>query len=76
MHKPNRPTTCDISDIINEVADFVTANPTWMEEEDSIRRMAMAYSILGGMSSPDMVTDEEYDFIMDIQTIIKERTAS
>jgi len=76
MHKPNRPTTCDISDIINEIADFVTNNPEWMEDEESIRRMSMAYSILGAMSSPDMATDEEYYFIINIQNIIRERTAS
>jgi hypothetical protein len=47
-----------------------------MEDEESIRRMSMAYSILGAMSSPDMATDEEYYFIINIQNIIKERTAS
>jgi hypothetical protein len=72
----HRPTTCDISDLINEIAHFVAANPMWMENGESMRRMAMAYSILASMSQPDMVTDEEYEFIMDIHTTIKERTAS
>jgi hypothetical protein len=36
-------------------------------------RLAMAYSILASMSSPEMVTDEEYEFIMGIHTTIRER---
>jgi len=47
-----------------------------MDNTESMRRMAMAYSILASMSQPDMVTDEEYEFIMDIHHTIRERTAS
>ena len=72
----HRPSTCDISDLINEIAQFVADNPTWMDNTESMRRMAMAYSILASMSQPDMVTDEEYEFIMDIHHTINERTAS
>ena len=69
-------TTCDISDLINEIAHFVSSNPMWMDSPESMRRMAMAYSILASISQPDMVTDDEYEFIMDIHTTLKERTAS
>jgi len=72
----HRPSTCDISDLINEIAQFVADNPAWMDNTESMRRMAMAYSILASMSQPDMVTDEEYEFIMDIHHTIRERTAS
>ena len=69
-------TTCDISDLINEIAQFVTNNPMWMDNEDSVHRLGLAYSILATISQPDMVTDEEYEFIMDIHNTIRERTAS
>jgi hypothetical protein len=72
-HRPERPTTCDISDIINEVAKFVNENPLWADDDTALSRLGMAYSILASMSSPEMVTDEEYEFIMGIHTTIKER---
>jgi hypothetical protein len=72
-HLPERPTTCDISDIINEVAKFVNENPLWADDDTAMSRLAMAYSILASMSSPEMVTDEEYEFIMGIHTTIRER---
>jgi len=72
-HRPETPTTCNISDLINEIAKFVNANPLWAEDDSAMSRLAMAYSILASMSSPQMVTDEEYEFIIDIHTTIKER---
>lgn len=72
-HHPEHRTTCDVSDLINEIANFVTDNPMWMDSDESVRRLGMAYQILAGISSPDMVTDEEYEFIMDIHTTLKER---
>ncbi len=72
-HRPETPTTCNISDLINEIAKFVDANPLWAEDDFALSRLAMAYSILAGMSSPDMVTDEEYQFVIDIHTTIRER---
>jgi hypothetical protein len=72
-HRPERSTTCDISDIINEVAKFVNENPLWADDDTALSRLAMAYSILASMSSPEMVTDEEYEFIMGIHTTIRER---
>jgi hypothetical protein len=72
-HHPEHRTTCDVSDLINEIANFVTDNPMWMDNDESVRRLGMAYSILASISQPDMVTDEEYEFIMDIHTTLKER---
>ena len=67
-----RPTTTDISDLINEIANFVHDNPNWVENDDSLARLAQAYFILTQISGPDMVTDEEYEFIMSIHSTLKE----
>lgn len=66
------PSPCNISDIINEIVKFVDANPNWMENNEDMERLSRAYMILASMSQPDMVTDEEYEFIMDIHTTIRE----
>ena len=67
-----RPTTTDISDLINEIAIFVHDTPNWAENDDSIARLAQAYFILTQISGPDMVTDEEYEFVMSLHTTLKE----
>ena len=69
---PDRPTTCDISDLLNQIADFIDRNPDWSENPDSLTKMAIAYSILTQNSSPDMVTDEEYEFVTNISTTLRE----
>lgn len=66
------PSPCNISDILNEIVKFVDANPNWMENDEDMERLSRAYMILASMSSPDMVTDEEYEFVMDIHTTIRE----
>jgi hypothetical protein len=43
-----------------------------MEDPQNVERMMLAYSILRNISSPEMVTDEEYEFVMDIHAKIKE----
>lgn len=65
-------TTTDISDLINEIANFVHDNPDWAENDDSISRLAMAYFVLTQISGPDMTTDDEYEFIMSIHSTLKE----
>ena len=45
-HRPETPTTCNISDILNEIAKFVDANPLWAEDDFALSRLSMAYSIL------------------------------
>jgi hypothetical protein len=71
-HRPSLRTTCDISDILSEIVTFVQNEPEWMENSDSVRRMAMAYQILTTISDPGMVTDDEYEFIIDIHRTLQE----
>lgn len=67
-----QPTTTDISDLINEIANFVHDTPDWAENDDTIARLAQAYFILTQISGPDMVTDDEYEFVMSLHTTLKE----
>ena len=69
------PTTTNISDLIETIRKFVDENPDWIENDKHIARLGVAYHILTKISDPDMVTEEEYEFIMDIRNIIKERNA-
>ncbi len=69
---PEQPTTCNISDLLNQIADFIDRNPDWAENPDSLNKMAVAYSILTQNSEPDMVTDEEYEFITNISPALRE----
>jgi hypothetical protein len=46
-----------------------------MESDKYVARLGVAYHILTTMSDPDMVTDEEYEFIIAIHNTIKERNA-
>jgi hypothetical protein len=71
-HRPALRTTCDISDILSEIVTFVQNEPDWMDNPDSFRRMAMAYQILTTISHPEMVTDEEYEFVIDIHRTLQE----
>lgn len=66
------PTTTDVSDLINEIATFVEENPMWADDSDGIARLAMAWFILTQISTPDMTTDDEYEFIMSIHSTLKE----
>jgi len=67
------PTTCQVSDLLNSIYKFVNDNPNWLEDDEACARLSMAYSILTKISGPDMVTDEEYEFVIDIHTALKER---
>ena len=69
------PSPTDISDLIETIRNFVDENPDWMESDKHIARLGVAYHILTRISDPEMVTEEEYEFIMDIRNIIKERSA-
>ena len=57
-------TTTDISDLINEIANFVHDTPDWADNDDSIARLAQAYFILTQISGPDMVTDEDMELTL------------
>ena len=61
-HRPDKPTTCDISDLLNEMRSFVEENPLWYEDEDSLVKMGYALAALKAISQPGDVTQEEYDF--------------
>ena len=69
------PSTTNISDLINTIRKFVEETPDWLNNDKYIARLGVAYHILTTISDPDMVTEEEYEFIMDIRNIIKERNA-
>ena len=70
-----KPSPTDISDLINEIAMFVSNNPFWYADNGLVQRLAIAYQILTTISDPDMVTKEEYKFIIDIHMKIKESSA-
>lgn len=70
-----KPSPTDISDLLNEVALFVSKNPYWYADDGLVQRLGVAYQILTTISDPDMVTDEEYEFVMDIHNTIKARSA-
>jgi|688.fasta_scaffold196177_2 hypothetical protein len=61
-HRPDKPTTCDISDLLNEIHAFVTENPLWYEDEDSLVKMGYALAALKAISQPEDVTQEEFEF--------------
>ena len=72
-HTPERPTTCDMSDLLNEMFQFTQENPMWAETEDGLGKMSIAYAILNQISTPLMASEEEIDFVMNIYTTIQER---
>jgi hypothetical protein len=69
------PTTTNISDLIETIRKFVDENPDWIENDKHIARLGVAYHILTTISDPNMVTDEEYEFVIDIHNTIKARSA-
>ena len=71
-HRPDRPSCCDVSDLLNEMYAFVQENPLWMETEEGLMKMSTAYSILTTICEPDMTTQDEYDFVMNIFQTIRE----
>jgi hypothetical protein len=75
MHKPDRPTTCDVSDLLNEIVQFVEENPLWHEDDLCRTKLGVAYTILRTICGPDMVTDEEYECVMNIHRTLQEGAA-
>ena len=71
-HRPDRPSCCDVSDLLNEMYAFVQENPLWMETEDGLMKMNTAYSILTTICDPGMTTQDEYDFVINIFHTIRE----
>lgn len=76
MPRGNRiasPTTCNTSDLLNQIAQFIGDNPLWYEDDEASARLAMAYAILRNLCDPLEVTDEEFEFVMNIHTTLNER---
>ena len=69
---PSHPTTCDFSDLLNEVAKFTDTNPLWFENPEDLTRMAKAYGIITMMSGPDSCTDEECEYILNLHRTLQE----
>jgi hypothetical protein len=72
MHKPTKPTTCNVSDLLNTISDFINENPMWDTDPEMVMRMGSAYVMLTKMADPDMTTDDEYEFILNLHAQIKE----
>jgi hypothetical protein len=72
MHKPTKPTTCNVSDLLNTISDFINENPMWDTDPEMAMRMGSAYVMLTKMADPDMTTDDEYEFILNLHAQIKE----
>jgi hypothetical protein len=70
-----KPSPTDISDLIETIRKFVSENPFWYADDGLVARLGAAYLILSTISDPDMVTDEEYEFVIDIHNTIKARSA-
>jgi hypothetical protein len=75
-HRPDKPTTCDISDLLNEMRSFVEENPLWYEDEDSLAKMGMALAALKAISTPEQVTEEEYEFAFNLFSTFNEAMRS
>ena len=71
-HRPDRPTTCDFSDLLNEVAKFTETNPLWFENPEDLARMARAYGIITMMSGPDSCTEDECEYILNLHATLQE----
>ncbi len=72
MHKPTKPTTCNVSDLLNSIATFTAENPMWDSDPEMVMRMGSAYVMLTKMADPNMTTDDEYEFILNLHAQIKE----
>lgn len=72
MNKPKKPTTCNVSDLLNTISDFINENPMWDTDPEMVMRMGSAYVMLTKMADPNMTTDDEYEFILNLHAQIKE----
>lgn len=72
-HRPDYPTTCDTSDLLNEIAKFVEQNPDWNEDNQMCQKLAVALQILRiACPDPASCTDDEYEFVMGICKTLNE----
>ena len=73
MHRPSIPTTTNVSDLLNSIHNFVHQYPDWSEDDDMLKRMMSAYTILTKMCEPNHLTEEEFSFVMEIFNVCQER---
>lgn len=73
MSKPSIPTTTNVSDLIGSMVAFHNDNPLWHENPESLMRMGAAFTILTKMCDPIHLTEEEYQFAMQIFQTCKEQ---
>jgi len=73
MHRPSIPTTTNVSDLLNTIYNFVHHFPDWADDEEMLKRMMSAYTILTKLCEPDHLTEEEFSFVMDIFNTCNER---
>jgi hypothetical protein len=71
-HYPETPTSCNVSDMLNSIAQFVEEYPDWANDRQMVGRMAMAYMMLTKMSDPEMVSEDEYEFVMNLHSTLQE----
>ena len=71
-HFPTKPTTCNTSDMLNSIALFVDEFPNWMDDPEMVSRMAMAYMMLTKMAKPDEVSEDEYEFVLNLHQTLQE----
>jgi len=67
------PSTCDTSDLIAEIIQFVEKNPDWSEDVDKTAQVGMAINLLISITPADNVTLDEYDYICGLRTTVTER---
>lgn len=72
MNKPATPTTCNMSDMLNSIASFTEEFPDWASDPDMVQRVGMAYVMLTNMGGPDMTSQDEYDFVLNLHHTLTE----
>ena len=66
------PTTCKISDLLNQIRFCVEQYPDWAEDETIRNRMHIARGILTTIAHPLDVSDEEFNLIENITATLNE----
>lgn len=76
MPRGNRtatPSTCDTSDLIDEIVQFVENSPDWSDDMNQTSQLGVAIKLLMSICPADNVTQEEMDYVCGLRTTITER---
>jgi hypothetical protein len=76
MPRGNRtasPSTCDTSDLIQEIVQFVETFPDWSEDMHQTSQLGLAIKLLVSICPADDVTQEEMDYVCGLRATITER---